>query len=68
MKKDLTQLARDMEKLLQEYMGTTERVSVGICFTMPPQYDECFFVTNLSRTDGIRLFEATAAKMRIKAN
>jgi len=41
-----------------------ERVAFAICYTLPPDFDECHWATNVSRQDGIALFEETAMKMR----
>ncbi len=40
-----------------------ERVAFAICYTLPPNYDEVHWATNVDRKTGIMLFEETAVKM-----
>lgn len=65
-KGDLTQLARDLEAVFLAYgLG---KPALAIAFTLPPDYKETHWVTNVSREDGIELFQETANKMRIEAS
>jgi hypothetical protein len=63
---DLTQLAKDLEKVFEKH--GFRKPGMAIAFTLPPGYDECHWVTNVSRDDGIKLFQDTAQKMIAKTN
>ena len=63
---DLTRLANDLEAVFERHFG--ERPAMAICFTLPPGYDECHWVTNVAREDGIKLFLETATKMTAQTN
>lgn len=65
---DLSQLAKDIESLLMQMFGESERPSVALAFTLPRDYSEVHFVTNLSRPLGIQVFEGAAEKMKAQAN
>lgn len=60
---DLTSLADELEAVFKRRFGN--RPAMAIAFTLPPNYDEVHWVTNVSRADGIELFEGTANKMRL---
>lgn len=69
--KDLTQLANDLEEVFKRYFKNCDddnRVGMAIAFTLPPDYMDVHWVTNLSRDQGIDLFESTATKMRSRLN
>lgn len=68
MKKDLTQLNKYLEKVIQAYVGTEKPVSMAITFTLPPDYDRVFYVSNVKNADSILLFEAAAEKIKSKGN
>lgn len=58
---DLMDLAKELEQVfMRRFRG---RPAMAIAFTLPPDYDEVHWVTNISRQDGIKLFEKTALKM-----
>jgi hypothetical protein len=63
---DLTTLAKDLEKVFEKYFKG--RPGMAIAFTLPPDYDQCHWVTNLKRREGIKLFADTAIKMQGQAN
>ena len=57
---DFTQLAKDIEKVFEDrFKG---RPAMALAFTLPPDYDEVHWVTNVSRVDGINLFKETVAR------
>ncbi len=56
-------LHEGIDKLFRRATGG-HRAAFAICYTLPPDYDECHWATNVSRKDGIALFEETAIKMR----
>lgn len=68
--KDLTALAERVEAVFEEELGTEEggRIALAIALTLPPNYDECHWVTNVDRAAGIRLFFETAEKMLAQVN
>jgi len=53
---------------LKKQLGTDRTPAIGLCFTLPPEYQECHFITNVSREDGIKLFKNTAARMDAQRN
>lgn len=63
---DLTNLAKELEQVFQKHFSG--RPAIAIAFTLPPDYDEVHWVTNISRQDGITLFKETALKMAAKTN
>lgn len=63
---DLTNLAEELEQVFQRHFGG--RPAMAIAFTLPPDYKEVHWVTNVSRDDGITLFKETALKMAVKTN
>ena len=64
---DMSKLARDLEDVLQSHFPEEEgRIAIGICFTLPRDYGEAHWVTNVGRKEGIMLFELTAEKMKIQ--
>ncbi len=67
-KKDLTQLSKEIEALVMKHFDLKDRPALAIAFTLPPEYLEVRWVTNVSRRDGIELLEGTAEKMRSQLN
>ena len=66
---DLTAFAKRVEALFEEEFSRGRGTpAMAICFTLPPHYDECHWVTNVSPEDGIKLFLQTATKMTAKTN
>ena len=65
---DLTSLATSLEATLRNYFGTEERPTLAIAFSLPPDYEDVHWVTNVSRDNGIQLFEQTAKKMIAQTN
>jgi hypothetical protein len=65
---DLTELAQALEVTIRNYFGTSERPSMAIALSLPPDYQDVHWVTNVTRTDGIKLFQETAKKMIAQAN
>ena len=67
--RDLTAFAKKVETLFEEEFGSEEgKPALAICFTLAPDYDECHWVTNVAREDGINLFLQTATKMTARTN
>ena len=64
MQPDLTDLARAIEALVQEHLELTEKPAIALCLTLPPTYERVHWITNVSRSDGIKLFEGAATNMR----
>ena len=61
---DLRPLAKELEEVFKKrFRG---KPAMAIAFTLPPDYEEVHWITNLSREDGITLFTETAQKMRNK--
>lgn len=58
---DLTKLATELEEVFKRYFRG--KPAMAIAFTLPPDYKEVHWVTNISREDGIELFMNTALKM-----
>ncbi len=58
---DLTDLAKELEAVFEKHFNG--RPAMAIAFTLPPDYDEVHWVTNVSRDNGIFLFRETARKM-----
>lgn len=59
---DLTEFAKQLEELFIERFG--RRPMMVIVFTLPPDCDRAHWVTNVTRTDGIRIVEETAEQMK----
>lgn len=59
---DLTKFVKVVEALFEQQFG--ERPGLAIAFTLPGRSTDVHWVTNVSREDGIKLFEATAQKMQ----
>ena len=68
MKKDSIskEFMKKLEKIFEEQFGG--KCAIAFCFTLPPNYKDCFYATNVSRADGIKLFQETAQKMLIQTN
>jgi hypothetical protein len=66
--KDLTPTIEFIEEVLKLHFGTEENIGMSIAYTLPPDYDGCHWITNLSREDGIKLFKETAEKMQAQIN
>lgn len=64
---DLTPLAKDIERVFLNHFGWMRggKPAIAIAFTLPPNYTDVHWVTNVSRVDGIELFQETANKMRL---
>ena len=63
---DLTNLMNRVEAMFEKEFGG--KCAIGVCFTLPPDYDDAHFVTNIPRSDGIRLFAGAAEKMQARVN
>ena len=63
---DLTVLAKDLEGVFEKHFQC--RPAMAIAFTLPPDSDEAHWVTNVSREDGVLLFQKTAKKMIVQTN
>lgn len=58
---DLTKLATELEEVFKRHLKG--KPAMAVAFTLPPDYKEVHWVTNVSRDDGIELFMNTALKM-----
>jgi len=65
---DLTLLSKKLEQVITEHFKLKERPAMAIAFTLPQDYAECHWVTNVPRGDGITLFKNTAEKMQAQIN
>lgn len=65
-KGDLTRLAEDPEAVFEHH--GFENPAMAVAFTLPEDRRNVHWVTNVKRTDGIKLFAATAEKMQSKIN
>ena len=65
---DLSQLVKEVEALIQERFGEDQRPAVALAFTLPRDYAEVHFVTNIPRHMGIQVFEGAAEKMKAQSN
>lgn len=64
-KLDLKAMLKDIEKVMMKHLKLKERPAVGICFTMEHTgWDTAHYATNISRMEGIKLFEDTAERMK----
>jgi len=63
---DLTELAKELEDVFQKHFDG--RPAMSIAFTLPPDYKDVHWVTNVSRNDGVNLFRETANKMLSQIN
>lgn len=63
---DLTTFAKEVQKLFEKRFGG--KPALAIAFTLPPDYQNCHWVTNVSRDDGILLFRHTATAMQAQTN
>ena len=63
---DLTNFAKKVERLFQKEFG--RKAALAIAFTLEPDFDDCHWVTNVSREDGVALFSETAKKMLVQTN
>ena len=59
---ELTSIMADFEEALWEYFG--QKPSIAVALAAPPDYNTAHWLTNVTRSDGIELFERTAAQMR----
>ena len=66
--KKLKEICKSVEEQLKKEFNLPDKPGVGICFTFPPDYDYCHYITNLPREGGIKLFTDTAAKMIAQTN
>jgi len=66
--KDLTPLILLVEDMLKKFFETDQKVGLAIAVTLPPEYNNVHWITNLNRKDGIQLFYDTANKMLDKLN
>lgn len=65
---DLTPLAKKLEQVITDHFKLEEKPAMAIAFTLPQDYAECHWVTNISRGDGITLLKNTAEKMQAQTN
>ena len=63
---DLSPMMKELESVFLRHFGG--RPAIAFAFTLPPAYNTAHWATNISRKDGIELFEMTAAKMRAQLN
>lgn len=63
---DLTDMANDIKVVFEKH-GIKDP-AFAIAFTASPDYRTVHWVTNVSRTDGIKLMKATSEKMTYTAN
>jgi len=63
---DLTDLANELYKVFENHGFSAP--AMAIAFTLPPDYEICHWVTNVSREDGIEIFRNTATKMVSQTN
>lgn len=66
--KKLKKIMQALEELMQQEFNLPDKPAIGLCFTFPPDYDYCNYITNISREDGIKLFAETAVKMTAQTN
>lgn len=64
---DLTELAKDLESVFEKHFDG-DRPAMAVAFTLPPDYDQAHWVTNVDRANGIKLFAMTAEKMQSRIN
>jgi hypothetical protein len=60
----LKNIIQDMEKTLIKNLGLREFPGVALTFTMPPEYKDVHWTTNLDEKGAALLFQATAEKMK----
>jgi membrane-bound lytic murein transglycosylase MltF len=65
-KGDLTGLADDIKEVFEEH--DLEEPALAVAFTLAEDRRNVHWVTNLRRSDGIKLFAATAEKMQSEVN
>jgi hypothetical protein len=65
---DLTTLAKTLEAVIENHFRLKERPSMAIAFSLPPDFQDVHWVTNIARADGIKLFQETAKKMIAQTN
>ena len=65
---DLTKFAKKVEKLFADEFCKGKKPGIAIAFTLPSEYKYVYWVTNVSKEDGINLFKETAAKMISQTN
>ena len=63
----LRPLAKEIEAVIMKHTGG-EKPGMAVAITLPPDYEEVHWITNLSRADGINLLASTARKMTAQAN
>ena len=61
---DTQPLAKEIQRIVSEFFDLVDKPGMAVAFTLPPDYQDVHWITNVSREDGIKLFEETAAKMR----
>lgn len=59
-------LMKDLLKVFKKHLN--KKAAVAFAFTMDPDYKVVHWATNVSRKDGIDLFEKTAKKMIAQSN
>lgn len=67
-KQDMTKLCNDIDALIGEFMRVEGRTGVIVAFTIPPNYNEQFWVSNLSRPDMIRTMQDLLGRMIAEGN
>jgi hypothetical protein len=63
---DLTDLAVEIVNVIKAKFGGNP--AIGVCFTLEDDRKEVHWVTNVSRVDGVNLFQNTAKKMIAQTN
>lgn len=58
---DLTDLAKEIEAVFMRHFKG--KPAMAIAFTLPPDYKEVHWITNVSREDGIIILAETALEM-----
>ncbi len=65
---DLRVFTKKIEKLFADEFCAGEKPSMVIAFTVPPEYNFVHYMSNVTRSDGIKLLQATAERMIAQTN
>lgn len=59
---------KDLKGVFKKHLGQ-EDIAIAVCFTLPSEnWERVHWATNVSRTDGIKLFRESANAMNTKMN
>ena len=61
--KDLKPMVKEIETVIKKYLELDEKPGLAIAMTLPPKFNNVYWVSNLDRKDGIMLLDKTAQKM-----